>query len=109
MVEYEVGNCPQKVAKAPTDERPLEILFHDESAFQTHDAQEKSWVLDSQHQPRKKGVGRGIHRSDFIGPTGGWCKEAGVQIKYGQNHDGYWTGEDVCNQLKEKAIPALEK
>jgi len=97
------------IAKEPTNERPIAIVFHDESAFQAHDAQEKSWVMDSQHQLRKKGVGRGIHRSDFIGPTGGWCKEAGVQIKYGQNHDGYWTGEDVCNQLKEKAIPALEK
>ena len=109
IVEYEVGNCTKQVSKAPTDERPIEILFHDESAFQAHDAQEKSWVLDSQHQLRKKGVGRGIHRSDFIGPTGGWCKEAGVQMKYGKNHDGYWTGEDVCKQLTEKAIPALEK
>jgi hypothetical protein len=30
-------------------------------------------------------------------------------MKYGKNHDGYWTGEDVCKQLTEKAIPALEK
>jgi hypothetical protein len=109
IIEYEVGNCTQEVSKAPTNERPIAILFHDESAFQAHDAQEKSWVLDSQYQLRKKGVGRGIHRSDFIGPTGGWCKEAGVQIKYGKNHDGYWTGEDVCKQLTEQAIPALEK
>jgi len=109
IIEYEVGNCTKEVFKAPTNERPIAILFHDESAFQAHDAQEKSWVLDSQYQLRKKGVGRGIHRSDFIGPTRGWCKEAGVQIKYGKNHDGYWTGEDVCKQLTEKAIPALEK
>lgn len=108
IVEYEVGNCAKEVAKVLANDRPIEILFHDESAFQAHDAQEKSWVLDSQHQLRKKGVGRGIHRSDFIGPTGGWCKEAGVQIKYGKNHDGYWTGDDVCKQLEEKAIPALE-
>jgi len=109
IVEYEVGNCTKEVGKVLANERPIEILFHDESAFQAHDAQEKSWVLDSQHQLRKKGVGRGIHRSDFIGPTGGWCKEAGVQIKYGKNYDGYWTGDDVCTQLAEKAIPALEK
>ena len=108
IVEYEVGNCTKRVVKVLANERPIEIIFHDESAFQAHDAQEKSWVLDSQHQLRKKGVGRGIHRSDFIGPTGGWCKEAGVQIKYGKNHDGYWTGDDVCKQLEEKAIPALE-
>jgi hypothetical protein len=109
IIEYEVGNCTQEVVKVPTNERPIAILFHDESTFQAHDAQEKSWVLDSQYQLWKKGVGRGIHRSDFIGPIRGWCKEAGVQIKYGKNHDGYWSGEDVCNQLKEKAIPALEK
>ena len=109
IIEYEIGNCTQEVAKVSSNERPIVIMFHDESTFQAHDAQEKSWVLDSQHALRKKGVGRGIHRSDFIGPTGGWCKEAGVQIRYGKNRDGYWSGEDVCNQLKEKAIPALEK
>ena len=74
IIEYEVANCTKEVAKVTIDEGPIVILFHDESAFQAHDTQEKSWVLDSQYQLRKKRVGRGIHRSDFIGPTGGWCR-----------------------------------
>ena len=56
IFEYEVGNCTKEVVKAPTNKCPIAILFHDESTFQTHDAQEKSWVLDSLYQLRKKGL-----------------------------------------------------
>jgi hypothetical protein len=69
IIEYEVGNCTKEVVKAPANERPIAILFHDESAFRARDAQEKSWVLDS--SARKRLVGAYIDdRSDFIGPTG---------------------------------------
>ena len=41
IVEYEAGNCTKGDAKVLANECPIEILFHDESAFQAHDAQEK--------------------------------------------------------------------
>ena len=59
-----------------TNERPIAILFHDESAFQAHDA----WVLDSQHQLRKKGVG--IHRSDFISVVCEACGSGIMEVQY---------------------------
>ncbi|KAK4704019.1 hypothetical protein P7C70_g2193, partial [Phenoliferia sp. Uapishka_3] len=99
LVEYEVGNVGVKIIKDHGDELPLEIIFHHESTFQAHDAQVKAWVLENQHRLRKKGVGRGVHRSDFIGPSFGWLEDAGVGMNYGKNHDGYWTGDDVCIQV----------
>jgi hypothetical protein len=71
IVEYEVGNCTKEVSKATTNEQPIEILFHGESAFQAHDAQEKSWVLDSQHQLFKKGA--------YTAPTSLVQQEAGAR------------------------------
>jgi hypothetical protein len=78
IVEYEVGNCTKAVDKVLANERPIEILFHDESAFQAHDAQEKSWVLDSQHQLRKKGL-----VGEYIAPT------SLVQQEVGARRQGY--------------------
>jgi hypothetical protein len=40
IIEYEVGNRTQEAAKVSTNKRPIAILFHDESTFQAHDAQE---------------------------------------------------------------------
>lgn len=99
IVEYEVGNVGVKVVKDYGPDGPLEVIFHDKSTFQAHDAQAKAWVLENQHQLRKKGVGRGVHRSDFIGPSHGCLEEGGVGMNYGKNHDGYWTGDDVCTQV----------
>ena len=65
-------------------------------------------MLDGSHKLRKKGAGRGIHRSEFICNTAGWLREAGESLEYGKNHEGYWTGEHLAKQLKDKAIDAFE-
>ncbi|KAJ7091696.1 hypothetical protein C8R43DRAFT_908229 [Mycena crocata] len=75
---------------------------------QANDAQPKSWVFEEQHQLRKKGVGRGLHRSDIICSTCGHITEAGEQIEYGKNYDGYWTGELFVKQVVRKIIPSFE-
>ncbi|KZT56485.1 hypothetical protein CALCODRAFT_435718, partial [Calocera cornea HHB12733] len=100
MREWMPGNVHEEIVKNPAHGRPLVKVVHDESTFTAHDGEVKSWVLDNQFKLRKKGAGRGLHRSDFLCSSVGWLHEAGQQIEYGKNHDGYWTGEMLCNQLQ---------
>ncbi|KAJ7607101.1 hypothetical protein DFH06DRAFT_1275273 [Mycena polygramma] len=74
-----------------------------------NDTTAKSWVLENQHKLRKKGVGRGLHRSDIICSTFGHVVEGGETLEYGKNYDGYWDGEKFVNQLRTKLIPAFER
>ncbi|KAI0030465.1 hypothetical protein K488DRAFT_79611 [Vararia minispora EC-137] len=68
-----------------------------------------SWVLDGEQPIKKKGAGRGIHCSEFICSTVGRLEEAGEQMEYGKQGEGYWNGEKFCKQLKEKFFSAFEK
>ncbi|KAJ7704622.1 hypothetical protein B0H16DRAFT_1346781, partial [Mycena metata] len=87
----------------------LVICSHDEMTAQANDMVGKTWVFENQHALRKKGVGRGLHRSDIICSTCGHIVEAGQELEYGKNYDGYWTGELFCKQLREKIIPGFER
>lgn len=80
-------------------ERRLVLCAHDEMTAQANDSMKKTWVLEDQHQLRKKGVGRGIHQSDIICSTFGWLKEASQTLEYGKNYEGYWTGELFIKQV----------
>ncbi|KAJ3987893.1 hypothetical protein F5890DRAFT_1571338 [Lentinula detonsa] len=75
---------------------------------EVNDGQKKEWVWDGEYKMRKKGVGRGLHRSDIICSTVGWLEDAGQELEYGKNYDGYWTGELFVKQLQEEIIPAFE-
>ncbi|KAJ7186678.1 hypothetical protein C8R46DRAFT_880233, partial [Mycena filopes] len=91
---------------------------------QSNDGPTKSWVLEGEQPLRKKGVGRGLHRSDVICSTVGYLTDAGAQLEYGKNYEGYWDGTmfmvQVCPslfslplnehylQLRDKIIPAFE-
>ncbi|KAH8916594.1 hypothetical protein BT69DRAFT_1228244 [Atractiella rhizophila] len=68
-----------------------------------------SWCLDGQSKLRKKGAGRGIHRSDFICSTYGWLEDAGEQLEYGTAHEGYWDAEKLIEQVEKKFIPVFER
>ncbi|KAH8916778.1 hypothetical protein BT69DRAFT_1227864, partial [Atractiella rhizophila] len=74
-----------------------------------NDGKTHSWMLEGRAKLRKKGQGRGIHRSDFLCSTFGHLADAGVQIEYGKNHDGFWTGELMLDQVKTKLIPLFEQ
>ncbi|KAF8168736.1 hypothetical protein BJ912DRAFT_913240 [Pholiota molesta] len=80
-----------------------------ETARLANDGKKRSWVLNSEHAIKKKGVGRGMHTSQVICSTKGLLVDAGQSIEYGKNYDGYWTGELFVKQLAEKIIPAFEK
>lgn len=71
----------------------LVVCAQDEMTAKANDSQGKSWVLDDQHRLHKKGPGHGLHKSDMIGSTVGWLKEASQTLEYGKNYDGYWMGE----------------
>ncbi|KAJ3792109.1 hypothetical protein GGU11DRAFT_819115 [Lentinula aff. detonsa] len=86
--------------------RTAQRWLHKEA--QANDGQKKEWVWDGEYKMRKKGVGRGLHRSDIICSTVGWLEDAGQELEYGKNYDGYWTGELFVKQLQEKIIPAFE-
>ncbi|KAJ3820387.1 hypothetical protein F5880DRAFT_1451657, partial [Lentinula raphanica] len=79
--------------------KKLVLVAHDEMTAQANDGQKKEWVLDGEHKLRKRGAGRGLHRSDVICSTMGWLKDAGQELEYGKNYDGYWTGELFVKQL----------
>jgi hypothetical protein len=97
--EYEVGNVTNEVQKDRGRHRSVVTVFHDESTFTANDAKDTTWVLNNEHKLRKKGAGRGIHRSDFICSTVGWLQDAGVSMEYGKAHEGYWTGQLLCQQV----------
>ncbi|KAG1775117.1 hypothetical protein EV702DRAFT_1180521 [Suillus placidus] len=76
---------------------------------QANDAVGQYWVFEDEFRLRKKGAGRGLHRSDVICSTVGHLVEAGETMEYGKNHEGYWCGENFCTQLTEKIIPTFER
>ncbi|KAJ7130810.1 hypothetical protein C8R43DRAFT_831687, partial [Mycena crocata] len=67
-----------------------------------------AWVLEGEQPLRKKGAGRGLHRSDVLCSTCGHLVDAGEQIEYGKNYDGYWDGQMFMKQLITKIIPSFE-
>jgi hypothetical protein len=92
----------------PTGLRKLVLCAHDESTMQVNDGEKVGWGPKDEQPLLKKGAGRGSHQSDIICSTCGWLKDAGQQLEYGKNYDGYWTGELFVKQLREKIIPAFE-
>ena len=48
----------------------------------------------------EKGAGCRSHQSDVICSTYGWLENAGVQLEYGKNYEGYWTGEMFVEQVR---------
>ncbi|KAJ6505240.1 hypothetical protein C8R45DRAFT_817655 [Mycena sanguinolenta] len=63
---------------------------------------------DGEQPLRKKGVGRGLHRSDVLCSTVDYITDAGEELEYGKSYEGYWDGTKFMVQLKNKIIPAFE-
>jgi hypothetical protein len=98
-----MGNTTEEVVKTlPPNVQRLVLLAHDESTCTANDGPKASWVMEGEQPILKKGAGRGSHCSDVICSTYGWLKNAGVQIEYRKNHDGFWTGELFIKQVSVK-------
>lgn len=112
IVEYVVGNVDVEVTKDYPGLcvlRRLVLCPHDEMTAQCNDGPTKSWVLEGKQPLRKKGVGRGLHRSDVICSTFGHITDAGVQIEYGKNYDGYWDGTMFMKQVRLRCKNILSR
>jgi hypothetical protein len=101
LVRYVVGDVEMELNDPGCNfvEHRLVLCAHDEMTAQSNDATDKYWVFEDQYKLRKKGVGRGIHRSDVICSTVGHMVDAGESLEYGKNHDGYWNGEMFVRQV----------
>ncbi|KAJ7865737.1 hypothetical protein B0H14DRAFT_3442767 [Mycena olivaceomarginata] len=111
LVEYKVGDVDVELDKVYDGKyvlRRLVLAPHDEMTAQCNDGPTKSWVLEGEQPLRKKGVGRGLHRSDVICSTVGYILDAGEELEYGKSYEGYWDGTKFMVQLKNKIIPAFE-
>ncbi|KAJ7321244.1 hypothetical protein DFH08DRAFT_970114 [Mycena albidolilacea] len=109
LVEYKVGNVEVELDKMYDGKyvlRRLVLAPHDEMTAQCNDGPTKSWVLEGEQPLRKKGVGRGLHRSDVICSTVGYITDAGEELEYGKSYEGYWDGTKFM--LKNKIIPAFK-
>ncbi|KIJ38236.1 hypothetical protein M422DRAFT_259146 [Sphaerobolus stellatus SS14] len=109
LVKYVVGQVeneePLTCFKVETK---LVLCAHDEMTAQANDGQKMSWIWKGEQPLKKKGLGRGLHQSDFICSTVGWLKDASQTLEYGKNYEGYWNGELFVKQLKERFFSAFE-
>ena len=71
LVCYVVGDVESELKDLNCNfvERWLVLCAHDEMTAQSNDATDKYWVFEDQFKLQKKGVGRGLHRSDVICST----------------------------------------
>jgi hypothetical protein len=101
LVEYDVKNLDVQVVKPPPPPGEFQLILapHDEMTAQANDAEKSKWVLKGEMPIRKKGVGRGIHRSDIICSTVGHIEDAGEGMEYGKNYEGYWDGARFIKQV----------
>ncbi|KIJ39315.1 hypothetical protein M422DRAFT_257928 [Sphaerobolus stellatus SS14] len=109
LVKYVVGQVeneePLTCFKVETK---LVLCAHDEMTAQANDGQKMSWIWKGEQPLKKKGLGHGLHQSDFICSTVGWLKDASQTLEYGKNYEGYWNGELFVKQLKERFFSAFE-
>ena len=108
------------------EDRSLSLIrrfYHDESIFYTEDADKYYYSRDGDQELRKKGLGRCLHVSDFIGECCGFfdlkkvlnevdykiLSDAGslpqqtrsrVIIRPGKNADGWWDHEQLARQVE---------
>ena len=117
---------PEDCAVGGPNRRPVIMITHDESTFSANDGRRRVWTLDGHGILRPKGRGKGIMVSDFLLPwsrlnlfslspekqqelaTQGVPLEAAVYFEYGKTDDGYWTGEELLDQVVKKALPIGE-
>ncbi|KAJ7648920.1 hypothetical protein B0H17DRAFT_958733, partial [Mycena rosella] len=110
LVEYQLGKLYKLVEKPPPPPGQfwLVLTAHDEMTAQANNGQKAVWIMKGEKPIRKKGVSRGVHRSDIICSTFGHVVEAGQGIEYGKNYDSYWDGAQFIKQVWVINFPTLK-
>lgn len=104
------------------ERRPIIIITHDESIFQSNDGRHQGWLYQNHQFIRPKGKGQGIMVSDFLLPWSRLSTEsltveerehlqlpefASILFEYGKE-SGHWEGKDMVNHVLKVAIPMAE-
>jgi hypothetical protein len=128
---YEGQNMDQIISPIlPTNVPELVPITHDESIFYANDGIVKTWGPIEENQLRRKSQGLSVHVSEFICESIGRLRlseeekitndllpednrllytEACVIMHPGSNRDGWWTNQDLINQVVDRAIPIFER
>jgi len=98
LIETNDGEELQMVlpTNLPVGVKPIVLIVHDESTFNTNDGRSKIWIKDDHIPLRKKTRGKGIMVSDFLTPGGR------LQVPEGQRlnpNPGYGTQQDGPKRL----------
>ena len=132
MVIFKEDDSWEKPSGLRPGEKPLVLVTHDESTFNSNDGKRQTWTEDGKQPIRPKGRGKGIMVSGFLTPGGilkvpdnvsnedllrksSWpcddknepIRDAILYFEYGK--DNYWTGEKMVNQTADTAIPIFEQ
>lgn len=115
---WENGEEELRPEPRPGDSQPMRhtvIWWHDESTFYANDRRDVFWVhKDEKAVPRPKGEGTSLMVSDFFSADYGWLSlpdgtdAARWLFKAGKNRDGYFTNENILEQL-QKAMDILRE
>ncbi len=92
-------------------EKEMVFITHDETTVYSNDAKKVIWLQDGEKNLRPKSSGRSLMISGFICECHGFLSLDGKNsfqiIEPGKNHDGYWTNDNLVNQL-QVVIPLFE-
>jgi len=119
---YEGENMDRILPDLADGEKEHILVTHDECIFYSNDGQRGVWAKNGELPLRKKGNGKSIMVSEFLTEVDGRLKlkptdieqyptvpvEAREYLEPGKDREGYWTAENVLNQIKNKAIPIFE-
>jgi hypothetical protein len=123
MFQYVGDHCETAIRPdLEGNTKPLVLVVQDESVFAAHDGKKLIWVQDGSNVLRTKGNGRCLMVSEFLCECHGRLvldarqqemhplvpSEATVIIKPGKNADGWWTNDDLVNQIKSRVIPIFK-
>src|ERR1700761_5529068 len=88
------------------------MVTQDESVFYANDGNDKGWIMPGEMRLKPKSQGLSIMVSEFQCPCHGTMRHDGMTARTlfhaGANREGYWTSEDLVQQLKEQALPIFE-
>lgn len=101
--------------------RETVFVYHDESTVHANERPQQAWLMPGVSELRTKSDGRLIHISDFILETHGRLEilqgnkhtglastDAAVVIYPGTKGDKWWDMQQLCDQVKKKAIPIFD-
>lgn len=89
----------------PKDQRPIIVVYQDESIFHANDDNTIQWCDSTMKILKHKSPGRGLMVSGWLNEITGWLPGANIIMKYGKQEEGYWTSE----KMTENTLQVINK